>query len=97
MESLNFRRKTSKEERMGTALIGAFHTMRTNMRDPVRRKNVAVLMAGKAIGLSIVVALMLFVIPQAAHAQDGSDTDPIMRRGARPERARSSSLTSVIS
>jgi Amt family ammonium transporter len=47
--------------------------MRTNMRNPVHRKNVILLMTGKAIGLSIVFGLMLWAVPQVAHAQDASD------------------------
>src|SRR5437660_5423041 len=64
---------------MEMALNGALMRMQANMRNPVHRKNVLLLMAGKAIGLGIVFGMMLWLIPQVAHAQDGSDTtsDPM--------------------
>lgn len=52
--------------------------MRTNMRNPVHRKNVILLMTGKAIGLSIVFGLMLWAVPQVAHAQDSSDSTDLV-------------------
>jgi ammonium transporter, Amt family len=63
---------------MEALMTAAYGRIRTNMRDPVRRKNVALLMTGKAIGLAIVFGLMLWAVPQVAHAQDGTtETDPI--------------------
>src|SRR6202521_3707010 len=52
--------------------------MRTTMRNPVHRKNVILLMTGKAIGLSIVFGLMLWAVPQVAHAQDASDSTDLV-------------------
>ena len=41
----------------------------TNLRNPVMRRNVAILFAGKVIGLGIVLLLMSIFIGKAAHAQ----------------------------
>jgi len=41
----------------------------TNLRNPVMRRNVAILFAGKVIGLAIVFLLMSLVVGHAAHAQ----------------------------
>jgi ammonium transporter, Amt family len=63
---------------MDTVFSGAYGIMRTNMANPVHRKNVFFLMTGKAIGLAIVLGLMLWALPQIAHAQDTStETDPL--------------------
>ena len=63
---------------METAINGAFMRMRTNMNNPLHRKNVLLLMIGKAIGLAIVFGLMRTLIPQAAHAQGTDPTsDPL--------------------
>jgi Amt family ammonium transporter len=45
----------------------------TNLRNPVMRHNVAVLMAGKLLGLGIILALMYTLLPGFAYAQG---TDP---------------------
>src|SRR5690349_16824150 len=47
----------------------------TNLRNPVMRRNVAILFAGKVIGLGIVLLLMSIFIGKAAHAQGA---DPAM-------------------
>ena len=44
----------------------------TNLRNPIMRHNVAVLMAGKLLGMGIIIALMLTVLPGFAHAQSGT-------------------------
>jgi Amt family ammonium transporter len=63
---------------METALSGPYGRLRTNMRNPVMRKNVAFLMLGKMIGLAAVLALISWAIPSAAHAADGdSAPDPV--------------------
>jgi Amt family ammonium transporter len=62
---------------MGYALSGAYSRLRTNMQNPVHRKNVLLLMIGKSIGLAVVFGLMRWAIPQVAHAQDGEATDPV--------------------
>jgi len=49
-----------------------------NARNPVFRKNVAVLMAGKAIGLGILMLVITTFLPQIVHASGGAD-------GATPE------------
>ncbi len=53
--------------------------LRTNFRDPIRRHNVFWLMAGKMIGLALVLVLMHELMPNIVHAQDaGSDSpDPV--------------------
>lgn len=51
--------------------------LRTNLRDPIRRRNVALLMGGKMIGLGIVLFLIHALMPGVAHAQDSSTPDPV--------------------
>ncbi len=63
---------------MENAASGALMRMRTNMRNPVHRRNVILLMTGKAIGLAIVFGLMRWLIPQVAHAQDSSDSTDLV-------------------
>jgi Amt family ammonium transporter len=46
--------------------------IRTNMRNPVMRRNVGLLMLGKLIGLAAVFMAMHWAIPHVAHAQDAS-------------------------
>jgi Amt family ammonium transporter len=43
----------------------------TNIRNPILRHNVAVLMGGKLLGMGIILALMYTFIPGLAHAQSG--------------------------
>src|SRR5439155_25312347 len=63
---------------METAIDSAFLRVRNNMNNPVHRKNVILLMIGKAIGLAIVFGLLRTIIPQAAHAQGTDPTsDPL--------------------
>ncbi|HNP72478.1 MAG TPA: ammonium transporter [Kouleothrix sp.] len=47
-----------------------------NLRNPVMRHNVAVLMGGKLLGLGIVLGLMWTILPVSAHAQSGGPADP---------------------
>ena len=64
---------------MEAVISGALWKMRTNMSNPVHRKNVALLMTGKAIGLAIVFGLMFWAVPQVAFAQDGTaENDPVV-------------------
>ncbi len=54
-------------------LIGLKRQFMTNWRNPVARRNVAILMAGKLLGLLIVLLVMTSIFPhQAAKAQDAS-------------------------
>jgi Amt family ammonium transporter len=61
------------EEDMEHALL----TFRTNLRDPLRRRNVAMLMAGKAIGIGVVLVLIHTLVANVAHAQGASTPDPV--------------------
>src|SRR5205085_1226715 len=45
---------------------------------PRMRRNVAILMAGKLIGLGIALAVISWFIPQVAHAADGDAPDPVL-------------------
>jgi ammonium transporter, Amt family len=60
---------------MDTALTGAYSTFRTNLRNPVVRRNVAFLMLGKMIGLAVVLMAIEMLLPGVARAADG-DTPP---------------------
>ncbi|MGH2633262.1 MAG: ammonium transporter, partial [Tepidiformaceae bacterium] len=60
---------------MDTVLSGAYARFRTNLRNPVVRRNVGLLMLGKAIGLAAVLMLISWLLPQAAHAA-GTDAPP---------------------
>src|SRR5207302_10839245 len=46
--------------------------LRTNMRDPILRRNVAYYMGGKLLGLALVLVLMWTVIPTIVHAATGA-------------------------
>src|SRR5689334_17962896 len=59
---------------MSLTLQAARRRFLANLRNPVMRHNVAVLMAGKLLGLGIILALMWTVLPGFAHAQ-GSQPD----------------------
>lgn len=48
----------------------------TNLRNPVMRRNVAIFMGGKLIGLGIVLLLMTTLIPQLVHAQSNTPNAP---------------------
>ncbi len=62
----------SKVHNIGSRLI-------TSFKNPVVRRNVGTLMAGKMIGLLIVIVIMTSIFPtQKAQAQDGTTLDPMM-------------------
>src|SRR5690242_786033 len=61
---------------MADVLTNAYDRFRTNARNPAMRRNVAWLMTGKMIGLTIAFMVITWAMPQLAHAQ--SDTpDPV--------------------
>lgn len=60
-----------------TVLRAARKRFLTNLRDPMMRRNVAILFGGKAIGLGIVLMLMTWFLPSSAHAQGTAPTDPM--------------------
>src|SRR5258708_9447572 len=53
---------------MTTLLSTAWDRFRTNLRDPLIRKNVAFFMGGKLLGLALVITLMWVVLPSVVHA-----------------------------
>jgi Amt family ammonium transporter len=53
------------------ALLAARTRFMNNLRDPVVREKVIMLMAGKLIGLAILLMVMALMIPRVAHAQEG--------------------------
>ncbi len=61
-------------------MLRKFHQARDrfvrNMRDPIMRRNVAILMAGKMLGLGIVLVVMTTFIPNVAHAAPRMTEDP---------------------
>jgi len=54
---------------MSQILQGVQQRFMTNLRNPVMRHNVAVMLAGKVLGLGILLALMVTFLPNFAHAQ----------------------------
>jgi len=62
---------------MDTVMTTTYGRLRTNMRDPIRRRNIALLMAGKMIGVAIVLFLIHSLMPGIASAQDGSGDAPL--------------------
>ena len=54
----------------------------TNLRNPIMRHNVAVLMGGKLLGMGIIPALMWTFLPSLAHAQGGTPDVPTAPRTA---------------
>jgi Amt family ammonium transporter len=58
---------------MTTLLRNTWNRLRANMRDPLLRKNVALFMGGKLLGLALVITLMWTIIPTAVHAATGVD------------------------
>ena len=58
---------------MPKVLSDAWVRLRINARNPVLRRNVALLMAGKAIGLAGLLAVMSWFVPGVAHAEDVPD------------------------
>src|SRR5262245_54671254 len=63
---------------MQRARPSAYQRFRTNLRNPVMRRNVALLIAGKMIGLMAVIMLICLAVPAVAHAQDPDAPDPVM-------------------
>lgn len=53
---------------MKTLLCAAWDRLRTNMRDPLIRRNVGFFMGGKLLGLVLVLTVMWVVLPTAVHA-----------------------------
>lgn len=64
---------------MSQILRDAYDRFRTNLRNPIMRHNVAVLMGGKLLGLSMILALMWIIVPGMAHAQ-GADPPTLLPR-----------------
>ncbi len=63
---------------MEYVMQSASERFRANARNPIMRKNVALLMVGKLIGLTAVLLLIHTLMPHVASAQDASDTpDPV--------------------
>lgn len=62
---------------MDTVMTTTYGRLRTNMRDPIRRRNVALLMTGKMIGVAVVLFLIHSLMPGVASAQDGSGDAPL--------------------
>src|SRR2546429_2547530 len=60
---------------MLTLLSSAWLRIRTNMRDPLIRRNVACYMGGKLLGLSLVLVVMYTVLPRVVHAATGAPVD----------------------
>ena len=55
---------------MHEGLVAARTRFMTNLRDPVMREKVAMLFIGKALGLTLALGFIVFVMPSVAHAQD---------------------------
>jgi ammonium transporter, Amt family len=53
---------------MTTLLRAAWDRFRTNLRDPIIRRNVACFMGGKLLGLALVLTVMWVVLPSIVHA-----------------------------
>jgi len=49
--------------------------LRTNMRDPLLRRNVAFYMGGKLLGLALVLVAMWVFLPTVVHAATGVTID----------------------
>ena len=62
---------------METAIDSAFLRVRTNMSNPVHRKNVILLMIGKAIGLAMSVCISVGIVFGVAPAVRAARKDPI--------------------
>ena len=63
---------------MDTVMETTFARLRNNLRDPIGRRNAALLVGGKMAGLAIVLFLIHSLMPGTAHAQDGTETlDPV--------------------
>jgi Amt family ammonium transporter len=59
---------------MTTILSSAWDRFRTNLRNPVVRKNVALFMGGKLMGLVLVLLIIQFFLPKLVHAATGVPT-----------------------
>ncbi|GCE05674.1 ammonium transporter [Dictyobacter aurantiacus] len=59
---------------MTTLLRATWTRFRTNLRDPLIRRNVAYYMGGKLLGLTLLLLAMYWFIPTAVHAATGADT-----------------------
>lgn len=53
---------------MTTLLRAAWDRFRSNLRDPIIRRNVACFMGGKMLGLALVLTIMWVVLPSVVHA-----------------------------
>src|SRR5579875_3394245 len=60
--------------KMTTILSSAWDRFRTNSRNPVVRKNVALFMGGKLMGLALVLLVIHFFLPTLVHAATGVPT-----------------------
>src|SRR4029079_1291466 len=59
---------------MDMAMESAFSRLRTNLGDPSGRRNAIMLVAGKMIGVAIVLFLIHSLMAGTTHAQDASDS-----------------------
>ncbi len=59
---------------MTTLPRAIWNRFRTNLRDPLIRRNVAYYMGGKLLGLALVLAVMWALLPTLVHAATGSST-----------------------
>jgi Amt family ammonium transporter len=60
---------------MTNLLSSVWTRLRTNMRDPLLRRNVAFYMGGKLLGLTLVLVAMWVFLPSAVHAATGVTID----------------------
>jgi len=61
------------------ATLGSFGThLRLSWRNPILRHNALVLLGGKLLGLALVVMLILWSLPNSAHAQAAAGMDPAL-------------------
>lgn len=60
---------------MTSILSAAWTRLRTNMHDPLVRRNVAFYMGGKLLGLALVLVAMWVVLPTVVHAATGAPVD----------------------
>jgi Amt family ammonium transporter len=63
---------------MVSVLHDAWLRLRASAQNPLVRRNVTYLMAGKAIGLMALLMVMSWFLPTAAHAADGDTPDPML-------------------
>jgi Amt family ammonium transporter len=60
---------------MSTLFTSVWTRLRTNMRDPLIRRNVACYMGGKLLGLSLVLVAIYTFLPSVVHAATGATID----------------------